>query len=216
MKRHILLFCVVLTLVIGLTGGFVLGRMLPPDPPAAIITATASDSSAVPAEMGNSSLLQAAIKILDELNAGNTMALTNDIDPDKGITFTSYSTVNFSTDVHFSSKEFSAALDTSSDYIWGMIPGDSEPVRMTLSEYLEEFVWDADYCSAPEIGIDTVLYTGNALENVAEAYPGCRFVDFYIPGHGDDNQDFSSLKLVFSWNAGKWTLVGVIHSEWLA
>lgn len=216
MKGHIVFFYAVLALVIGLVGGFVLGRMLPPEYAVTAIPTVSADSSLAPVEAGNSSLLQAATKILDEINAGNMNALSNYIDPEEGITFTSYSTVNFGTDVNFSAKEFSAALSSSSDYIWGMIPGDSEPVRMTLSEYLTDFVWDADYCSAPEIGIDTVLYAGNAQENVAEAYPGCRFVDFYIPGHGDNNQDFSSLKLVFSWKASRWNLVGVIHSQWLA
>ena len=57
---------------------------------------------------------------------------------------------------------------------------------------------------------------GNALENLADAYPGCRYVDFSIPSADpvNDGLDWSSLKLVFQPEDDLWYLVGVVHGEW--
>ena len=58
--------------------------------------------------------------------------------------------------------------------------------------------------------------TGNALENVAESFPGCRFLEYHFPGLEPKNEgfDWCSLKLVLSPYQGEWRLVGLIHSEW--
>ena len=89
---------------------------------------------------------------------------------------------------------------------------------MTLPEYLGAYVFDADYTQAPIIGVDHVIASGNSLENVEDAYPEDRFVEFYFPGQdpASGGLDWSALKLVFSdpEHAGDHRLVGVIHSEW--
>ena len=66
--------------------------------------------------------------------------------------------------------------------------------------------------------MDHVIASGNSLENVEDAYPEDRFVEFYFPGQdpASGGLDWSALKLVFSdpEHAGDHRLVGVIHSEW--
>ena len=56
------------------------------------------------------------------------------------------------------------------------------------------------------------MLSGNALENLTEAYPGCRCVDFSIPG--TDGLDWSSLKLVFQAGDTSWYLIGMVHGQW--
>ena len=64
--------------------------------------------------------------------------------------------------------------------------------------------------------MDRIMTGGNALENLPEAYPGCRFVDFTIPSADpvNDGLDWSSLKLVFQAWEERWCLVGIVHGEW--
>ena len=43
---------------------------------------------------------------------------------------------------------------------------------MTAMDYFARYVYNADYTQATEIGIDRIMTGGNALENLADAYPG--------------------------------------------
>ena len=101
-------------------------------------------------------------------------------------------------------------------YVWGLEDGRGLPIQMTMAQYLDRYVWDADYTRAPELGIDQIITGGNALENLAEAYKGCRFVDFCYPSADpvNDGLDWSSLKLVFQAGEHSWYLVGIVHGEW--
>ena len=87
---------------------------------------------------------------------------------------------------------------------------------MTISQYFETYVFNTDYTKAPQIGVDQIMMGGNALENLTEAYPNCRFIDFCFPQLDAANQglDWCSLKLVFEPGETNWLLVGIIHSQW--
>ncbi|MCC8075550.1 MAG: hypothetical protein LIO95_06385 [Clostridiales bacterium] len=210
MTRRAAIFAVILALVIGLAAGCVLWGLFFPGSEG--FSAFQSDSS----ETGSGSstaLLCAAMDVLDALNSQDTSALSDWADPEVGVTFTPYSTVDFSTDVTLTAKELKNAGSETTSYVWGVSLGDGEPMKMTVTEFLSDFLWDADYTACPSFGVDTVLYTGNAQENVTEAYPDCRFVDCYLPGQGDDNLDWSALKLVFLWRGDGWYLRGIIHSQ---
>ncbi|MCD8051486.1 MAG: hypothetical protein LUE89_07400 [Clostridiales bacterium] len=208
MTRRAAIFAVILALIIGLAAGCVLWSLLSPGSDG--ISVFQSDSG----ENGsNTALLCAAMDVLDALNSQDCAALSDWADPEVGVTFTPYSTVDFSTDVTITAKELKKADSETTSYVWGVSLGDGEPMKMTVTEFLSDFLWDADYTACPSFGVDTVLYTGNAQENVTEAYPDCRFVDCYLPGQGDDNLDWSALKLVFLWRDDGWYLRGIIHSQ---
>lgn len=212
MTRRAAIFAVIVALIIGLAAGCVLWETLSPDSAGTSLSAFQSDSS----ETGSGSstaLVAAAMDVLDALSSQDYDTLSNWADPDVGVTFTPYSTVDFSTDVTLTAKDLKNIGSASDSYVWGVTPGDGEPIKMTAAEFLSGFLWDADYTACPSFGVDTVLYTGNAQENVTEAYPDCRFVDCYLPGQGEDNLDWSALKLVFLWRDNGWYLRGVIHSQ---
>ena len=101
-------------------------------------------------------------------------------------------------------------------YTWGFEDGRGNPIQMTISQYVDRYVFNQDYTQASEIGIDKIMISGNALENITTAYPGCRFVDFCIPSIDPVNEglDWCSLKLVFELGESGWLLVGVVHGEW--
>ena len=100
-------------------------------------------------------------------------------------------------------------------YTWGVSDG-LQPDRATPAEYFSTYVFNTDYTQAPEIGVDRILQSGNALENLTEAYPGCRFAESHFPGL--IRQRRAGLvfpgKLVFSPSDSCWQLVGIIHSQW--
>ena len=225
MKRS-LLFPTVLCLIIGLLCGLILPAPWDQRPPAAVppaASSTVTDQSAVtqdqtPAfdQKDNRILMSAAYTVLDALKQRNFELLASVTSPEKGLTFTPYSSVDPETDLNFTPAEIRGFAKDETVYSWGFVDGRGNLIEMTIEEYLLQYVYNADYSAAKHIGIDQVLISGNALENVTEAYPGCRFVDFCFPSLDPsmEGMDWCSLKLVFEPGSDGWQLVGVIHGQW--
>lgn len=230
MKRPLLFPCA-LCLVIGL----LLGVLIPvdwrqePTPPALALTVNGSGqpaqegaASAVPAQPqeldteDNFPLLSAACAVNRLLQRQDYARLASYVHPDRGLTFTPYSTVNFEVDLTFTPDQIKDLAQDQTVYTWGVEDGRGDPIRMTMAQYIDRYVYDKDYCQATEVGIDRIMTGGNALENLAEEYTGCRFVDFSFPSADpvNDGLDWSSLKLVFAPKGGGWLLVGIVHGEW--
>jgi len=165
----------------------------------------------------NAELSAFAYKILDYIKAGDYNALSHVVHPEHGIMFSPQATVDKSTNKHFSSDEI-AAFGTDMDiYVWGVYGASGEPIEMTPAEYFDRYVFFKDYTCAPYIGINRVIRSGNALENIMEVFPDMQFVEFNIPGSEQDPAaDFNwcTLRLGFEEHAGSLWLTAIIHSEW--
>lgn len=166
----------------------------------------------------NAPLLEAGNAVLAALKKDDIQTLAALVDSERGVTFTPYSTVDLHSDLTFSPDQLSQAGVSGTRYVWGYTQGKGDPITMTLPEYLDAYVFNIDYTQAPVIGVDSVLSSGNSLENVQDAYPGDRFLEYYFPGQDPEvgGLDWCALKLVFrdTDGNGSYRLVGVIHSEW--
>lgn len=166
----------------------------------------------------NAPLLEAGNAVLAALKKDDIQSLAALVDSERGVTFTPYSTVDPHSDLTFSPDQLSQAGVSGTRYVWGYTQGKGDPITMTLPEYLDAYVFNIDYTQAPVIGVDSVLSSGNSLENVRDAYPGDRFLEYYFPGQDPEvgGLDWCALKLVFrdADDNGSYRLVGVIHSEW--
>ena len=210
MKRLTVISC-----LLCLFAGFLAGGLLPMPwdrekvPPAGTIVQPPASSgsqsgnaagspNSTPAAALNSSdnftLLGAAGYVAEALRDGDYAALAAIVHPEKGVTFTPYSSVDSETDNTLTKEQIRTLTEDSTVYTWGFTDGAGDPIRMTAAQYLAAYVFDKDYTRAPQVGIDRVMVSGNSLENVAEAYPGCRFVDFSFPG--TNGTDWTSLKVV--------------------
>ncbi|NLF35043.1 MAG: hypothetical protein GX585_03660 [Clostridiales bacterium] len=165
---------------------------------------------------GNRVLLEYADQAALALREEAYVALSSMVHPVRGITFTPYSTVDEEANLTFTAAEISNAGTESTKFIWGLADGSGNPIQLTMADYFEAFVYNADYLEAPVIGVDQVMARGNSPENVAEAYPDARFVEYHFPGLLPENQgfDWCSLKLVFELYRGSYKLVGIVHSQW--
>lgn len=214
MKKQVCVFLAAIILLIGLSIGFVLSNLMggPPSPPA--VSVSAVSSSAPRSDTDSTALLTRSAQVLTALKNDDWNAFSACVDPENGVTFTPHSTVDFTTDLTFTADALAKADRDSTAYIWGVSADSSEPIRMTISDYFHTYIWDQDYTAASEIGVDTIIHTGNAIENVDSSYEDCRFLDFYCPGSPDSDEDWCALKLVFTWSEGQWYLAGIVHSGW--
>lgn len=161
-------------------------------------------------------LLERAQAVLEQLREEDFSSLSALVHPEKGVTLTPFSTVTPDRDRSLTPSQVSAVAEDDEFYVWGVMNGSGAPIRSTPAEYFQRFVYNADYAEAPNMAVDTVLLSGNALENVEEAYPEGRFVDCSFPGLDPElgGYDWCSLKLVFEPWENDWYLVGLVHGEW--
>ena len=194
---------------VGQAGGAGVGRR-------GLVEGRSTLYQAAPADAGTSCLSDRAGQVLAALKESDYEALAALVHPEKGVTLTPYSTVEPSCDRNLLPAQLVLLPEDDIPYVWGIEDGTGAPIELTGREYFERYVFNADYTAAPETAVDTVLMQGNALENVASAYPEGRFVEYHFPGLDEQmaGYDWCSLKLVFECYQGDWYLVGLVHSEW--
>lgn len=163
----------------------------------------------------NRALIQRALDVARCLQDRDWAALAGCVHPDKGVTFTPYSSVSDS-DLCFTAEEVAAFGNDTKTYLWGSYDGSGAPMNLTVAEYFPAFVTNVDYTQAPMLAVDQVISYGNAVENVSDAYPDAHFVELYYSGLDPANEgfDWCALKLVFEQADSRLMLVGIIHSEW--
>lgn len=179
--------------------------------------AIAAIPSQPPLDKGdNTLLLERANQVLEALKTEDYAALSELVHPQRGVTLTPYSTVDPTRDNVLTQAGVAKLATDDQVRLWGLYDGSGNPIRCTGTEYFDRYVFNADYTEAPRVGIDTILISGNALENVAAAYPDGRFVEYHFPGIDPalEGFDWCSLKLVFEVWDNDWYLVGLIHGEW--
>ena len=161
-------------------------------------------------------LMERADLVLCAMRDGDFQALAAAVHPVKGVTLTPYSTVDAECNQVLTPGQVAALGDDETVYTWGVADGTGDPIQLTSLEYFDQYVFNADYTIAPQVSLDEVQVSGNAMENVADAYPEGRFVEYHFPGldQKQEGYDWCSLKLVFEPYQGNWYLVGLIHSEW--
>lgn len=189
---------------------------VPPMPSATVPPASPEPSGSQEPELSdNRRLLNLALEVLDVLRARDYRTLSA-YAHSAGVRFTPYSTVDFSRDLVLSPGQIADGASDTQTYTWGTEDGSGTPLTLTIPDYFARFVYNADYTEAPRIGINQVIQSGNALENVTEAYPDGQFVDFNFSRLDPDQQglDWCSLKLVFLPDQGELKLAGILHGQW--
>ncbi len=164
----------------------------------------------------NVPLLDAASQVISALKEEDFFTLSTLVDPQRGLTFTPYSSVDFDYDLNFSASQIAGMATDTTVYNWGIYDGSGAPLTLSFADYYKSFVYDADYAQSTQLAVDKILINGNSLENVSEVYPDCRFVEFSYPSRDPDlgGLDWCSLKLVFAPGQTEWYLVGIIHGQW--
>ena len=166
-------------------------------------------------EPENAEMTMLAYSVLDYIKNDDFISLSQVVHPDFGVVFSPYATINLSTNRRFSAEEI-AIMDTDTHvYVWGVYNGSGEPITLTPAEYFEKFVPAVDYIKASVIGINQVVRSGNALENMVDVFPNVKFVDFHFPGgESIEDLDWSSLRLGFEEHDGNLYLIAVVYSTW--
>jgi len=170
-----------------------------------------------PVVANDADLTAVALDVVGYIGSNDFGSLASVVHPDYGVVFSPYATVTLSTNKRFSAEQIALFGTDSTVYVWGVYDGSGEPIEMTPAAYFSEFVFSRNYCEAPVIGVNRIIKSGNALENITEMFPGVKFVDFHIPGCDMDllgELDWSSLRLGFEEEDGRLWLTVILNSRW--
>lgn len=184
-----------------------------PDSPAG--TAGAPITPLPPAATGEDPRA-AASAVLEALAAPDPELLAAWAHPEQGIHFSPYATVVPEEGVTFLPQTLRGLPEEDPVRSWGWYAGSGEPIEGTFADYHREFVWDQDFRTAPRVSVDERIGTSTTVDNLAEAFPGARVVEFHVPGSDPalEGMDWASLRLVMERADGRWWLRAVVHDQW--
>lgn len=165
--------------------------------------------------LGNS-LLAEATNIMAALSANDMSTLSLYVPTLGGLRLSPYQYVNISGDIVLTQNDVLNLFTLPTVYTWGNYDGSGDPINLTATNYYSEFIYDYNYLVAPQIGQNTILSSGNMINNITTVYPTASFVEFYFPGFAPQygGMDWSSLTLVMENQGGYWKLIGIVHGQW--
>ncbi len=212
MKKHLVsVLCLILGIALGVCGCFIVlvagessGRGQLPQ-----------ESPSFPRESGlqDSELTAMAYTVAGLIREGDYRTLASYIHPVYGLVFAPNATVNLTSNQCFTPNRVAYTAEDSTIYVWGTRYGTDEPIQLTTAQYFYGYVYNRDYIHAPLVGVNHIVKSGNALENVTAVFPEGKFVDFCFPG-GTDGNGWSTLRIVFEPYEGEMKLSALIHSEY--
>lgn len=100
---------------------------------------------------------------------------------------------------------------------WGWYDGSGEPIKLSLSDYVDRFVYDVDYLNETDtITIDEVHMKGNSINNISDIYPEANYIHYYRAPKDPElgEMDWRSLIFVFEEVNTNYYLIAVVHNEW--
>ena len=214
MKKQLAnLGCLLLGIVLGV-GGCLLVSFLSGGSLSLSRRSAPEPVSVVSTDVKHEELAKLSIAIAERIAAGDYESLSSYVHPVYGLVFVPYSTVNLGSNQCFTPQRVAITGKDNSLYVWGVKYGSDEPIQLTAAAYFSEYVYDRDYAHAPVMGFNTVLRSGNALENVAAAFPDGQFVDLYFPSTSAEANDWRILRMVFEDCEGEMKLSALIPSEY--
>ncbi len=176
-----------------------------------------SDSSSA-VHRKDSILLKLTRDILSALKNKNYSAFANYIDPVSGIRFSPYGFVDTIHDIRLSKRAFIAEVGDAAPEMmtWGQFAGTGDPIKMTMNNYIQRFVYDVDFSKPEKREVNKFIGSGNSLNNLQAVYKECDFTESHFPGFDEKykGMDWKSLRLVFKERKKKFYLVGIVHDEW--
>lgn len=178
-----------------------------------------ADTTVVTIDPANkeSQLMQATKVVMASLANRDYAAFASWFHPD-GVRFSPYGHVDTAMDVVMKPTDFTGELAAANQKLinWGEYDGTGDPIKLTLNDYLKNFVYTVDFLKPESFKINTITNPGNAENNISQAYPGSDFTDSHFSGFKKeyDGMDWQSLRLVFRFQNGRYYLVGVIHDQW--
>jgi len=162
------------------------------------------------------SILVLTKQILTTLKSHNYQLFAKFIHPKLGLRLSPYANIDTTIDVKFTADIFFERSQLPTKINWGNYDGSGDPILLTVENYFKRFVYSADYVHADKTSINTMIGSGNSINNLKEIYKNCNFTESYFAGFDKkyEGMDWSSLRLVYQKYNEKNYLIAMVHAQW--
>jgi hypothetical protein len=133
-----------------------------------------------------------------------------------GVLFSPYGYIDVAKSKKLTPDDFLEATQKNWVLTWGNMDGTGDPIKLTVKNYLQKFVYNADFLNAEAVGYDEIIKKGNTQSNLQEIYRGKHFIDYHFSGFDQESKgmDWTSLKLVFEKQDDQYFLIAIVHDQW--
>lgn len=161
-------------------------------------------------------VMSTSLEVMQLIKDKDMATLSRYIHKGKGLRFSPYFYIDMQDDQVFTNQEVSTLDQNTNLLTWGDYDGSGEPISLNFSDYYDQFIYDVDFISPQLIGNHTSIGSGNTSDNIVQAYPNGRFIEFHFREIDPQYEgiDWRSLRLVFEQDDGLWYLVGIVHGQW--
>ncbi|MES2776972.1 MAG: hypothetical protein V4722_22535 [Bacteroidota bacterium] len=181
-------------------------------------TAVHDSIPSTPAKVDNSTLvLELAEQVLISLKNKDYRQFAAFFHPVSGVRFSPYGYVDTAHDVKLTADQFLAKIAKGDRINWGTYDGSGDPIILSVQQYIQKFVYNADFLSPETMNLNKTTGGGsNAINNLEIIYKGCEFTEHYFSGFDKkyNGMDWTSLRLVFKSHNNLFYLVGIVHGQW--
>jgi hypothetical protein len=162
-------------------------------------------------DLSDQSINDLSLKVVETLKNSDMTWFAEFVDPTKWVQFSAYWNMQDS-DIVLSRSELVWLSDEI--FTWWMYDGSWDPIKLTLWEFLNDFVYNHDYSQAPEVIFNSIVSRWNTIVNIDTYFQDAEFVEYYFPSFNPEyaGMDWESLVLIFDKNTH--FLIGVAHEQW--
>ena len=155
-------------------------------------------------------------QILTSIKVKDFKKFSEFIHPIFGVRFSPYAFIDTSANVKLSAVTLIEQINKQTKLVWGSFDGSGEIIQLTIEEYFNRFVYNADFINAEKKSINKMIGSGNTINNLESIYIGCDFTESYFSGFDKkfEGMDWCCLRLVFKKYNDKYYLVGMVHDQW--
>ena len=178
--------------------------------------AAATLAATAVAETGDPALREAADAVLDALAAGDGPALAALAHPE-GVRVSPSAFVDVASDQLLDQAALARLFIDPAPRRWGHEEASGEPITLSGAAYVSQHVPAAEARAQGRVTLDGAAWRSNTVNNIAEAYPGARVVEYLVePPPGTEDVEFrrQAVRLVFREVAGSPRLVGIVTDRW--
>ena len=164
----------------------------------------------------DSNLTLLSKEVLLVLKNKDYTAFAKYIHPEDGCLFSPYGYIDTVAARVISQANFVNLLNDGKKLNWGNYDGSGDAIELSLKQYFEKFVYNADFLYPEKFAINKMLGSGNSLNNLTKIFPNLNFTESYFPGFKKEysGMDWTTLRLVFKKLGDKFYLRAVVHDQW--
>lgn len=141
--------------------------------------------------------------------------LSKYVHPVHGLTLSSSTELNQSRKFTVSKSVIASwDIDSSEKIDFGVLNGQGQPIKLTLKEYYDSFIYDVDYLKKGDITYNKYQERDKSKKiNIYEVYKDGIVVEYFFNGSKENKYvDWSSLYLGYEKYNDEWYLSGIFHS----